>query len=268
MNRPALTPSLAIWAALLALAASAARAGEAACWFENGVVVVPAQVMGVAGDFILDTATPHTQLAETQAQAAGFAGTALTGEVRLAGLTLAARPVAVADLDMRTGALPTPIAGVIGADVLKAYVLDVGFAPCRIALSAPGRGPRFRSQAVLPMTWVADRPVVEATASDGVRTLTANFTPGTGADRAVRLSDAAARAPGAARLGELYPYGILKPRLHSLAFAGAVSEDLAAGLMGAEDPALAGQLGAPFLARYRLRFDFPAGRLLLAPAGP
>jgi hypothetical protein len=38
--------------------------------------------------------------------------------------------------------------------------------------------------------------------------------------------------------------------------------------MGAEDPALAGQLGAPFLSRYRLRFDFPAGRLLLAPAGP
>ena len=261
MNRPA----LALFA-LLTLTAQPARAGEAACWFENGVVVVPAQVMGVAGDFILDTATPHTELAETQAQGAGFAETTLAGEVRLAGLRLQGRPVAVADLDMRTGALPTPIAGVIGADVLRTYVLDVSFSPCRVALNTPGRAPRFRAQASLPIAWVADRPTVQATVSDGDRTLTARFTPGVGADRAVRLSDVKARAPGAAKLNELYPYGILKPRLHSLTFAGVASEDLAAGLIGAEDPELAGQIGAPFLARYRLRFDFPAGRLLLAPA--
>ena len=36
--------------------------------------------MGVAGDFILDTATPHTQLAETRAQSAGYAETALSGD--------------------------------------------------------------------------------------------------------------------------------------------------------------------------------------------
>jgi hypothetical protein len=257
---------MAIWAALLALAAVPARAGEAACWFENGVVVVPAQVMGVAGDFILDTATPHTQLAETQAQAAGLVDTALSGDMRLAGMRLADRPVAVADLDLRTGALPTPIAGVIGADVLRPYVLDVSFAPCRVILSAPGQAPAFRAAESLPMRWIADRPVVEAAASDGARSLTAGFTPGIGADRAVRLSDVVASAPGAARLVELYPYGILKPRLKSFAFAGEVSEDLPAGLMHAEDPALAGQIGAPLLSRYRLRFDFPAGRLLLAPA--
>jgi hypothetical protein len=116
------------------------------------------------------------------------------------------------------------------------------------------------------MRWIAERPVVEAAASDGARTLTANFTPGIGADRAVRLSDVVASAPGAARLVELYPYGILKPRLKRFAFAGEVSDDLPAGLMHAEDPALAGQIGAPLLSRYRLRFDFPAGRLLLAPA--
>jgi len=261
VNRPALA-----LAALLAPIACPARAAEIACWFENGVVVVPAQVMGVAGDFILDTATPHTQLAETQAQEAGFEASALSGDIRLAGQRIAGQPVAVARLDLRTGALPTPIAGVIGADVLRPYVLDVSFSPCRVALSAPGRSPRFRARASLPMTWVADRPVVQATVSDGTRTLTGGFTPGVGADRAVRLSDAAARAPGAARLNELYPYGILQPRLASLTFAGVVAEDLASGLMGAEDPALKGQIGAPFLARYRLRFDFPAGRLLLAPA--
>src|SRR5580765_174600 len=99
----------------MALAATPAAAGEAACWFENGVVVVGAEVMGVPGDYILDTATPHTLLADSQAQTAGFAETALTGEVRLAGVVARKRPVAVEALDLRTGALPTPIAGVIGA---------------------------------------------------------------------------------------------------------------------------------------------------------
>jgi hypothetical protein len=229
-------------------------------------VVVAAQVMGVAGDFILDTATPRTQLAETQAQAAGFEETALTGEVRLAGLRIAGRPVEVADLDLRTGALPTPIAGVIGADLLTPYVLDVSFSPCRVALNPKSRAPRFPAARSLHMTWVAERPVVTATVFDGTRSLTANFSPGIGADRAVRLSDVAASAPGASKLLEVYPYGILAPRLERLTFAGEAVASLPSGLVHAEDPRLAGQIGAPFLSRYRLRFDFPAGRLELAPA--
>ena len=261
MSRPLLALT-----ALVALAASPARAGEAVCWFENGVGVVTAQVMGVTGDFILDTATPHTQLAETQAQAAGFEETALTGDVRLAGLRITNRPVEVANIDLRTGALPIPIAGVIGADVLRPYVLDVSFSPCRVALHPAGHAPRFAAHRSLPMAWVAGRPVVAATASDGARSLTANFAPGIGVDRAVRLSDVAASAPGAKKLLEVYPYGVLKPGLASLAFAGEVVEDLPSGLVHAEDPKLAGQIGAPFLSRYRLRFDFPAGRLELAPA--
>ncbi len=172
----------------------------------------------------------------------------------------------VADIDLRTGALATPIAGVIGADVLRPYVLDVSFAPCRVALYPAGRAPRFRAVRSLRMSWVAGRPVVQATASDGARSLTAGFAPGVGADRAVRLSDVAADAPGAKKLIEVYPYGVLQPRLQSLAFAGDVARDLPSGLVHAEDPKLAGQIGAPFLSRYRLRFDFPAGRLRLAPA--
>src|SRR5260221_237262 len=140
-------------ALIAALAATPAAAGETACWFENNVVVVPAEVMGVAGDYILDTATARTMLGDSQAQTAGYAGTALTGAVRLAGLTLRGRPVAVANLDLRTGALPTPIAGVIGADVLRAYVLDVSFAPCRVALRPAARAGRFAARASLPLTW-------------------------------------------------------------------------------------------------------------------
>jgi hypothetical protein len=257
--------SLAL-SALLALTATRALAGEAACWFEGGVIVVGAEVMGVPGDYILDTASPHTQLADSQAETAGYAETALVGEVRLAGVVARGRPVAVEVLDLRTGALPTPIAGVIGADVLKDYVVDVSFAPCRVALRPAGRAPRFAASASLPMGWVAERPVVAAAVSDGPHAFAGAFTPATGADTGLRLSDAVANVARAAKPKELYPYGVYRPRLRALSFAGVLAENLPAGLMKAEDPRLTGQIGAPILSRYRLRFDFPAGRLLLAPA--
>jgi hypothetical protein len=254
---------------LLALAGAAAapyaHAGEAACWFENGVVVIPAEVAGVAGDYILDTGAAHTVLAETQAQGAGYAGTALTGEVALAGLRMADRPVIVQSIDVRTGLFPTPIAGIIGVDVLKAYVLDLGFAPCRMALHAPGQAPAFRAATALPLTWVAGLPAVTAGVSDGPHVISGPFALATGSDTALRISDAVAAAPGAAKPRELYPYGVLRPRLRALSLAGRIAEQLPAGLLKTEDPALMGEIGAPLLWAWRVRFDFPANRLLLAP---
>jgi len=260
--------TLPLLALAAAAAAPAARAGETACWFDNGVVVVPAEVLGIAGDYVLDTATPTTLLADTQAGGAGFAATALTGRVRLAGLTLKDRPIAVAALDLRTGALPTPIAGVIGADLLKGFVLDVSFAPCRVALWRAGEARPFPSRAVLPLRWIADVPTAEAAVSDGMRAWRGAFALATGGDTAVRLSDAVAEAPGAAKPKELYPYGVLRPKLRALSFAGDLYETLPSGLIKSADPALAGQIGAPLLARYRLRFDFPRGRLLIEAPRP
>src|SRR6185369_2982559 len=116
-------------AALLgALAAGPALAGEVECRFESGTLVVPAVVAGIAGDYILDTGTAQSLLHETTAQAAGFADTAVTGDVTLTGLTATAAPLKVADLDIRTWNLPTPAAGVIGADVLKRWVVEVAYA--------------------------------------------------------------------------------------------------------------------------------------------
>ena len=50
-----------------------------------------------------------------------------------------------------------------------------------------------------------------------------------------------------------------------LSFAGASGQDVAAGLMPPEGDVV-GVLGGPVLAHFRLRFDFPAGRLDLSPA--
>jgi len=252
-------------AAVMAAAPGLARAGETACWFENGVVVVAAQVAGVSGDYILDTGAPQTLLAETQAQGAGYAETAFSADVELAGQRVAGLPIAVQDIDVRTGLFPTPIAGVIGADALKAYVVDLNFAPCRVALREPGKAPAFGRATVLPLTWIGGLPSVDAKVSDGATAFSGAFALATGSDTAARLSDAYAAAPGAATPREVYPYGVLRPRLRALSLAGAVAEVLPSGLIKPADPELAGELGAPLLYAWRVRFDFPAGRLLLAP---
>jgi len=242
-----------------------ARAGEAACWFEGGVVVVPAQVAGIAGDFILDTGAPRTLLHETKAQAEGIEATELAGAVRVAGLALPDRPVGVADLDVRTWNLPTAVAGVIGADVLRDFVVDVSFRPCRVRLSRPGEAPRFGASRVLPLAWEAGRPTAPARVSDGARTLLGPFVVATGANVAVRLADDLAAVPTAQPPDELYPDGRWLAELGSLRFAGRTKGRLGAGLMPAEGD-VAGVIGGPALARFRLRFDFPAGRLQIASA--
>lgn len=256
---------------LLALAAaglaSQAHAGQARCWFEQDTLVVSAEVLGVPGDYVLDTATPRTQLSDTRAQGLGFEETELRGDIRIAGLTLKDRPVQAASLDLRTGGLPTPIAGVIGADVLKDFVVDVRFAPCRVALWRPGHAPPFPKARALRLDWIAGVPAVEAGVSDGPRAWRGAFSPATGAPTPVRISDAYAAAPGAPKPKELYPGGGAWPRLRALSFAGELVQDVPAGLLPAGDPALAGQLGTPILRPWRLRFDFPARKLFLAPNG-
>jgi hypothetical protein len=195
---PAASAPLAL---LLLVSAPAARAGEVACWFDNGAVVVPAMVGGVAGDYILDTGTAHTILAETQAQGAGYADTALKVEVRIAGLTLTRRPVAVLDIDPRSHAFPTPIAGVIGADILADHVLEVSFAPCRVGLYRPGRAPRLRAEAALPIALAGGVPTLAAAVADGPHARAGRFVIATGGDTAVRIDDGQAQVPGSRRPG-------------------------------------------------------------------
>lgn len=246
------------------LAAATAHAGETACRFDAGVLVVPAEVAGIAGDYIFDTGAARTALHETTAHSEGIAAEALSGDVRLAGMVWKQIPLEVADLDVRGWNLSTPLAGIIGVDVLRRYVVDVTYAPCRITLSRPGRGSR-RGGYALPLRWDLGRPTVRATVSDDVHQITGDFVVATGANAPVRLADDLAQAPGAALPAELYPDGVWLARLPRVVFAGAEGRDVAAGLMRPEGEA-AGVLGGEVLARFRLSFDFPAGRLLVAPA--
>lgn len=249
----------------LALAAGPAAAGETRCWWDQGRLVVGASVMGVTGDYLLDTGEPRTILAETHAQKSGFEATALTGEVIVAGVTLKDRPIAVEDFDARSYRLPTPIAGVIGLDVLKDYVVDVtGVGTCRVRLSPPGRAPVFRVRASLPLVWAGERPTIAAAVADGPTAMRGAFVPSTGADAPIRVSEARAHAEGAARPEAVQIYGDLWPTLRALSLAGELFENVPAGLVKPEEVSGAdGMVGGMILARWSLRFDFPGGRLLL-----
>lgn len=254
-------------ASLALLAAGPAAAGETACWWDQGRLVVGGSVMGVTGDYILDTGETKTILADTHAEKSGFEDKALVGEVKVAGIALAGRPVAVEAIDARTWSLPTPVAGVIGVDVLKGYVVDVtAYASrCRVAIHPAERAPAFRARATLPLRWAGERPTIPVTVADGPNAKAVALVPSTGADAALRLSDATAQAAGAARPDAVYLYGDLNPRLRALSLAGELFENVPAGLAKADAmPGADGVVGAAILSRWALRFDFPAGRLLLA----
>lgn len=251
--------------AFAALTPAVARAGEVACWYERGVIVAPASIAGLAGDYILDTGTAVTQLHETKAQAAGLVDPAQRGAVRIAGVTLPDRPFTVADLDARTYAFDTPIAGVIGADVLSNYVVDVSFAPCKVALHPARRAPHFPARTVLPLGRAGGVATARAAVSDGPRALGGEFVIATGADTAVRIGQNLASVPHAAKLEDVLPYGERRARLRAASFAGLLFENLDGGLTPPAGPN--GVIGAPLLSHWKLRFDFLRGWLILAPAG-
>lgn len=251
------------------LASSPARAGEIACWFEEGALVVPAIVAGAAGDYILDTGAPRTLLHETRAQAEGFAETQLRGDVRVAGIALSDRPVAVESLDARTYAHPTPIAGVIGADVLSGFVLDVRYSPCRVALHRPGRAPPMHGGLSLPMGRFGPLPLAPGSVTDGRAGARGPWIVAVSQALPARLNEAVASAPGATKPDELYPGGAWTAELAGLAFAGHVVQGARAGLLRQADADGAlGAIGSPVLSRWTIRFDFPAGRLILNEQGP
>lgn len=262
-----LPPSVRASALLFVVAAlwpHPARAGETACWYEADVLVVPAEVMGVAGDYVLDTGAPRTLLHDTAAEGAGYAGAELAGSVRLAGLILAERPVQVTALDARLRRLPTPVAGVIGVDVLAGRVLDVQFAPCRVTFSEAAQAAPFGPAVALPIAWRGGRPTALAAAADGSRTLSGAFVVATGSDTAVRLRDDLVAGVDPAQLAALYPYGQGRRRLRALSFAGDLFEDLPSGLAARAELEADGEIGGPVLSHYRLRFDFARDQLLLA----
>lgn len=230
-----------------------ARAGTVPCWFEGGAVVVPANLGGIAGDFILDTATEGLQLHETRAQGEGLPSR-FEADLRLAGRTYRQRAVEVVDLDARTHAFPTPIAGVIGAGVIGEDVLDLSFAPCRVALFSPGRAPRRQAEETIRLGWTGLRPVIRATVTDGARIRQGWFLLATSSDAALRLSTEAVSLADQTDPGPLLPYGPARRALRVMSVGGILAENLPTGLIQPQGE-LMGTIGPQIFSGWVLRLQ-------------
>jgi hypothetical protein len=237
-----------------------ANAGATGCWFENGAVVVPARIGGVAGDWLLDPSAPRTLLHETRAEMEGLPE-AFVADGVLAGQRLTGVAVTVADLDDRAPGFVTPIAGVIGADVMTGYVVDLRFEPCVVRVTRAPSPPRGGSHA-LPLTIAAGVPTVRAAVSDDRRARSGLFAVDWSSRAAVRLTGArlAGAGPAADTSRNAAP-----GRLRALSVGGSLYEEPTAALAPDLDPALAGTLGTDFWSRWRLRLDIRARRLTLSP---
>jgi len=236
------------------LAAGGARAGETRCWFERGAVVVPAAFGDIAGDFILDLSAPRSQLHATRAQSDGIAAPTATRDLAVAGERVPGLAVEVVDLDPRTRDFVTSIVGVLGADAVRGYVIDIRFAPCRIGLWR--RAPGLETSARIKIREIAGVPAVRAVASDGLHTRAGLFAIDTGATP-VRIDKARlSRIPVAGRTPAI--------RLRALSLAGSLFEQTPAEIEAQAPPGLDGAIGTVVWSRFRLRLDLRKGWLELS----
>jgi hypothetical protein len=244
------------------LAAGATRAGEAKCWFEHGAVVVPAAFADIAGDFILDLSTPHSQLHATMAQAHGIVATTPRGDLALAGVTIDDFAMQVEDLDARSQPFVTSIAGVLGADIARRHVIEIGFSPCRVMLRRRTVRPPSGATS-LAVRWIADVPAVRASVCDNHRCESGFFAIDT-ASRGVRVAGAElSRRPASV---DAASRSDPPARLRALSLGGRLFEQTPAGLMDpSPSPELAGAIGDAVWSQYDLTLDARSGRLELAP---
>ena len=264
MVDPPMPRAAAVLAALFAsLAAGPALAGEASCSVDRGAVVVSAAFGDITGDFILDLSAPRSVLHLDRAQMEGLTTPAVDGTLTLAGERNAAH-LTIASIDARSLGLPTTLNGVIGADILAAYVVDLRFAPCRLRLWR-GRAPPLRGAKPLPVEMIAGVPTVGASISDGHTALAGAFAISTGTP-GVRVSQAVAalsRTPKG-----IDPTSRYAPPAHlsALGVVDAAILNASASLQPDAPPGVDGEIGVDVWSRYELRLDIGRRRLWLTPA--
>jgi hypothetical protein len=247
---------LAAVAILGLLTAGPVRAGETACWFENGAVVVPAAFGDIAGDFILDLSSPVSQLHVTTAQTFGIDTPTARAGLRLAGERIGPLTLPVADLDARARGFVTSIVGVIGADALRAFVTEISTQPCRVRLSR--RGDRRPGAVRLPLRMVDGALAVRAAISDGATSRAGWFAIDTGQAPTLAADATLSRTPA--------PGSDPPVRLRAVSVAGRLFEQVPGGVMAPPRAGLAGTIGMAVWSRFRLRLDPRQGWLELTPA--
>ncbi|MDR3512918.1 MAG: aspartyl protease family protein [Caulobacteraceae bacterium] len=175
---------------------AAAPPDDVGARFQDGLIFVDAEVNGSPGVFVLDTGAAATVLTPGFAQASGLrlgrrrridatggdvgARQAEVVELSLAGGSSARIAPLVADLSGISRAMGVPIAGVLGEDVLRSFVVTLDYRDRRVALARSVQDPPDAT----PIRFGAT-PYVEARAVLGDRIADGEFEIDTGSNTAV-----------------------------------------------------------------------------------
>jgi hypothetical protein len=239
----------------------AARAGEMPCWMDHGVVVVSAAFGDITGDFLFDLSAPKSELHVDVALEHGIITPTSSATLRLGDQRIPAM-LTVANLDARTIGLPTTLNGLIGADVLKGYVIDLRLAPCRLALW-PRRAPAFHATMRLPVTIADGVPTVGASVTDAQTGLAGAFaidTGSAGVRLATRTAHLSRTRKGVDAGSRLHP----PARLAALSLGGDVIANAPAAIAIDLPDSVLGGLGTQVWSRYAVRLDLRRKVLELA----
>ena len=252
----AVPAALLAWLALAGAARAGEGPGETRCWIDKGALVAPAAFGDIAGDFLIDLSAPASALHVTRAQEAGMEGEAATRELVVAGRRLAGVTLAIVDLDARTAKFDTTINGVIGADLLRRFVVEIDPSPCRLRLlrRKPARWP---GSVRLAVREAGGRPLAPARVSDGSKIRSGEFALAT-ADWATLVVGRLSRPQSADA-----PSAI---RLRAVEVASRLFEQVPATVQPQASDESQGSLGMAVWSHWRLRLDMSDGWLELAPA--
>lgn len=247
---------VALLASLALALARGALAGETRCWIDKGALVAPAAFGDIAGDFLIDLSAPASALHGTRAQEDGLDGKAVTRDLSIAGRRLAGVTLAIVDLDARTAKFDTTINGVVGADLLRRFLVEIDPSPCRLRLLRR-RPARWAGSVRLAIRETDGRPLVPASVTDGLKVRSGLFALGT--------ADWATRVPG--RLSRPQTTDAPAPvRLRALEIAGRLFEQVPAATQPHAIDEARGAIGMAVWSRWRLRLDMRDSWLELAPA--
>jgi hypothetical protein len=190
---------------------------------------------------------------------AGITSDALRLPVEIAGLKAPEVMVAIADLDDRGAGFVTPIAGVIGMDVLSGHSVEIDFAACRVRIDQPWRASR---QVVLPVALIDGLPTIIAAVSDGPTARSGAFVIDTASRAMARLSTREGQVAGALDVNARHK---APARLRALSIAGVLAENVPATLADDLPQGVTGSLGTGLWARHRLRLAADARTVAIAP---
>jgi len=171
-----------------------------------------------------------------------------------------------------------PLGGVIGADLLKHFVLKIDYATRTLTLALPGHLPQDPKTAFLPMDVTNNCPFVKASVGDGLTGKTeGQFLLDTGDSGSVSLTRAflidhpalpvtSLFSSGAIGFGGIERTGVGRGtfNLGGFAFKNAVMA-LSQNVQGAWAGLEGGDIGRGILDRFTVTFDFPAHKLYLQP---